>query len=287
MILEVLICTSNDRIYSIEKNIPIHPNVKYLISHQIYNEKHYDKKIFSRSDIKYKQIFSKGLSKNRNFALIHASGDICLIADDDVIYHKKFFNEILKAFKENKQADIITFKVRSPNNEPTFKLYLKKASWHDIGSIFRVSSIEIAFRRQKVQTAILMFDEYFGLNSFFRSGEENIFLMNAMKKGLRIKYIPKIVAIHPYERTETLDLFEKREIIKTGGLYYRIFGNLAILINFFSALANFKKYKTKYSLFQYLRLLLFGVILAKRLYPNIPIPFRTILQNFPYSKLFR
>ena len=174
MILEILICTSNERIYTIEKNIPIHPNVKYLISHQIYNEKCYDKDIISRSDIKYKQILSKGLSKNRNFALTHASGDVCLIADDDVIYHKNFFDEILKAFKENKQADIITFQVRSPNNEPMFKIYPKKGSWHDIGSVHWISSIEIAFRREKIQEANLKFDEFFGLNSIFGSGEENI-----------------------------------------------------------------------------------------------------------------
>ena len=52
-----------------------------------------------------------GLSKSRNLAIANAKADICLLADDDIVYENNFESIILNAFNLNPSADIITFKM--------------------------------------------------------------------------------------------------------------------------------------------------------------------------------
>jgi hypothetical protein len=125
--------------------------------------------------IKVINVDEKGLSKSRNLAIKNASKNICLIADDDVVYFANFDTEVIKAFNQNPQASIISFNhqrigVEKPNN-------LSKTVYaHSKKTIENVCSIEIAFQLKDVAANNLIFDENFGLGSYFETAEEYLFL---------------------------------------------------------------------------------------------------------------
>lgn len=52
--------------------------------------------IFNGKNIKWVDSLEKGLSKSRNMALKYASGDICLIADDDLEYVDLYEKKLLR-----------------------------------------------------------------------------------------------------------------------------------------------------------------------------------------------
>ena len=53
--------------------------------------------------------------------------------------------------------------------------------------------IEMVFRREKVQNRLL-FDERFGLGTkFLTCGEEEVWLIDALRAGLKIKYFPECI----------------------------------------------------------------------------------------------
>ncbi|MFW9876216.1 MAG: glycosyltransferase, partial [Candidatus Thorarchaeota archaeon] len=215
-----------------------------------------------RKDIVYNQNTAIGISKNRNITISMASADICLISDDDVNYSEKYLRQILKAFEENPEVDIITFKVKTNPSEPEFREYPHFTFCHNIRTIFKVSSIEIAFRLKNVKQAGIKFDENFGLGAIFNLGEENIFLMDALKKGIKIKYSPYYVVYHPYKRSGILDKFNNEKLISLGALFYRMFGLFCILFNVFSAFYNYPEFKSQKSVFKYLALTFKGSWLA-------------------------
>jgi len=66
-----------------------------------------------------------GLSKSRNLAIHSSTADICLVADDDIVYVKDFDKIILNAFSNNPNADIITFMMKDFDGK-LFKQYPKK-----------------------------------------------------------------------------------------------------------------------------------------------------------------
>ena len=144
------------------------------------------------------QVRERGLSRSRNRALKVSSADFCLFSDDDVVFPVNVPQRVCSAFAQYPDADIITFMAVTPEGVP-LKSYRKRSFQHNMCTAGRVSSIEIALRRARVLTRGVCFDERFGLGSRFTSGEEYIFLADALRQGLHVRFVPLVVAIHPAE----------------------------------------------------------------------------------------
>lgn len=191
----------------------------------------------------------KGLSRSRNRAITNAKADICLISDDDVAYKDDIESTILSAFKNNPDVDIITFQVETPEGD-SFKSYKNKQFNHTLKTIMKVSSVEIAFRRSSLIQNNISFDEEFGLGSTYPTGEEAIFLSDALKKGLKLLYVPKVIVVHPIESSGGN---YKNPILAQakGAMIYRIFGVIGYLIITFFAIKHHRK--TPYTLFGFMK----------------------------------
>ncbi len=162
-----------------------------------------------------------GLSKSRNRAIEHAIAEIALIADDDVVFCEDFRKKIKAGFDQFPDADILTFKILTPSGE-SYKNYSSQAFKHSRSSIYKVSSVEIVVRPKRIREAGLKFDERFGLGATYPSGEEMIFLNDALNKGLNIYYIPEFIICHPVESSgKILDDFFFRS---KGALIRRLYG---------------------------------------------------------------
>jgi len=196
----------------------------------------------------------RGLSKSRNHALDHAEGKICLISDDDLTYKEDIESIILHSFEQHPDADIITFQIETPDGQLR-KKYRTKPYWHNKRTVMKVSSVEITFKKSAIDRSHLRFDENFGLGAAFPTGEENIFLSDALDKGLKILAIPIPIVSHPMESSGKN--FDSRQLIQAkGALFERIFGLKSYAVSFLFA---YRKYKmSKFSLFAFYDLMLRG-----------------------------
>ena len=179
-----------------------------------------------------------GLSRSRNRALHHAAADICVIADDDVRHPADAAAVIARAFADHPRADIITFQARTPDGMP-FKRYPSRPRRHTPRSIMRVSSWEIALRLSSIRAAGLRFDERFGLGAAFPTGEENIFLLDSLRRGLNLRYIPLPIAIHP-AASSGADFHNPDLVAAKGAVFRRMFGAASPPVEFAFAC---KKYR--------------------------------------------
>ena len=254
MKFRILISTTDDKF--LERTYS--PPADYIIVNQLLNK---EKSSYSENNLfSYKE---KGLSKSRNRAIVHCNSDIALISDDDVEYLENLEEIIKKTFEENPNADIITFQFLKDENTLYKKNYKKEKFWHDIYSLARVSSVEIAFRVDKIKNKNITYDENFGLGSTFPTGEEYIFLADALKNGLKILYVPIPILIHPDESSGGQFLDNPLLIESKGALFYRIFGLKSYFITFIFAL---KKYKiANITLIQFYKLMLQGIKKYKKL----------------------
>ena len=75
--------------------------------------------------ILYLSFMEKGVGLNRNNALMRADADICLFADDDMVYEDNYVEIIEQAFNESPDADVIVFNLREKT--PTRKIIEKKS----------------------------------------------------------------------------------------------------------------------------------------------------------------
>lgn len=91
MTLDVLISTFSDRITKL--SLPDKKEgVRYIIVHQKFRTvRILPNDILKRSDVKYIQTETVGLTRSRNIALMSSDADLKLIADDDI----NFFQNLM------------------------------------------------------------------------------------------------------------------------------------------------------------------------------------------------
>lgn len=192
----------------------------------------------SHENFCYLNFYEKGLSKSRNRALENSNADICLITDNDTYFNNETISIIESSFLAYPEADILTFQVETPDGD-LYKKYNENFFWHNKISLAKVSSVEIAFRKNSILKNNIDFDEDFGLGSLYPTSEEYIFLADALSKGLKIGYIPKVIVYHPKESSGG-DFNNKELIYAKGAMISRVFGSKGILICFLFSL---KKYR--------------------------------------------
>lgn len=231
MVISVLISTINEGINNV-KNVILstRSDINYIVIHQFTNDNYkFIPFELRRDDVMVYQSYGRGLTKSRNYAISKAKGDICIIADDDVKYKNEYFDTILKTYKQH-EIDIACFKVQTSNEDPDFKNYPEQTKTISTPFELSISSIEITFRREVIVKNNIFFDENFGLGSYLAGGEETVFIFDAIKKGLRIKFFPEYIVEHPYERTcLSFANYDKTRIKVIGALDARIHGHIAYL----------------------------------------------------------
>lgn len=247
MTFQILIATMHEKFFKNNITVP----ADYLIINQ-YKEEEPSKNTSVKNLYHFKE---KGLSRSRNHALELTDADIALISDDDIHYLPSIEETITTAFKTHPEADIITFQIETPEGKP-FRNYATEPFWHTKKSILSVCSVEIAMRVESIRNKDLTFDEQFGLGTDFPSGEENIFLTDALKKGLKILYIPQPIVIHPLESSgSSYDILAVTQA--KGALFYRIFGILAYPISIVFA---YKKYThSSHTFWEFIKIMFEGI----------------------------
>lgn len=159
-----------------------------------------------------------GLSASRNEAIYIADKDaICQLADDDMTFVDDYEKILALAYEEFPDADIIVFYVDNEDKAQA-KQRMKKGRIRHVGAM-KTSSVQISFKRASLVDNNIQFDERFGIGGKYGSGEENILLFDALRKGLKIYSYPIKVATlindrdSHWDRSVTPEFCEKKGAI--------------------------------------------------------------------------
>ncbi|MDE7407242.1 MAG: glycosyltransferase, partial [Muribaculaceae bacterium] len=88
-------------------NLPVMEGVRYVVSWQCPEGKIPAE--LCRSDIKIIPFDKRGLSSNRNNALANSTADLCLIADDDLIYKADQLQKVIDSFEQHPEVEVACF----------------------------------------------------------------------------------------------------------------------------------------------------------------------------------
>ena len=162
----------------------------------------------------------RGLSNSRNESLDNVKDcDVVMIADDDIVYKDDYIDTVNEAYKKYPDADIITFLITVAGGKSD-RIDSKKPIKHNKKTILSIGSNEVTFKLKSINDSGLRFDNRFGLGSGkFISGEENVFLNEAMKKRLKMYHYPVVIADHPINDLSNGHWNEK--MIYTKGAFFR------------------------------------------------------------------
>lgn len=215
--IQVLIATMNKKIgdYSLLKKMNIQTDA--IVCNQCDTNK-FEEFTWNGHNIKWLSFAEKGVGLNRNNALMRATGQIVLFADDDMVYVDGYAEKIEKAFKKCPDADVLVFNLHEK--------VVTRSIISDIGKVGRVNYLRygtarIAARMSLLKKNGIFFNQCFGGGTEHCHGEDNIFLTDCLNKGLKIYAFPMTIASLTEERESTWNTGYDKKYLKDQGCLYK------------------------------------------------------------------
>lgn len=191
-------------------------------------------------NIRWLSFAERGVGLNRNNALMRATGDIVVFADDDMVYSDDYEKKIENAFLRQRDADVIAFNLGDPEGKRK-----QNKDIHKVGrfNYLRYGTVRIAAKLEKIKLEGIYFNECFGGGTEHCHGEDNLFLTACLDKGLRIYASPVYIADLTEERESSWDHGDiDKYLIDQGILYKRISGKWWRLLCLQDSLRRHKSY---------------------------------------------
>ena len=165
----------------------------------------------------------RGVGKNRNKALTFASGEYILCADQDMIYADNYAEIVESAYKKCPDADIIVFNLEylnrfTPGRNPGRK-FKRIHFWNSM----RYGTARVSMRRAAVEKACLSFSVLYGGGAKYSSGEDSLFIRDALRKGLKMFYCPVVIAKVKQEESSWFRGYSEKFFIDKGVLIANAF----------------------------------------------------------------
>lgn len=254
MNLQVLIATMDQEDHSLLKKMNIQSDA--IVGNQTTVNK-VEEFTYNNHQIKYLSFSEKGVGLNRNNALMRAKADICLLADDDMIYVDNYPEIVKKQFEENPKADVIIF-----------NLYEEKPSRYIINNKFKVNfmnymrfgAARIAFRTNSITKNGIYFNQHFGGGTEYSSGEDSLFLSECIEKRLNIIAVPVYIATLTEERDSTwFTGYDDKFFKDKGTLFYYISKRWSKFLCLQFAIRHRNKFKENKTILEAYQLMLEGI----------------------------
>ena len=230
--IEVLVSTMNQKNY---QSLIDKMNIKgkcIIINQMLDNNVELPKKI-DNEKVKFLSYSEKGLSKSRNKAIENADAEICIVADDDMYYEDDVLKKVEKAYETYPDADIIAFDI--DNEDKTKRKKILNQGKVNFTKSMKISSVQITFKRKSILEKHIRFKENFGAGANYDFGEENIFMAECLRKGLKIYYIPQKIATLLMDTESTWNREQTKEHYQIqGAVYYEMSNYLypALILQF-------------------------------------------------------
>ncbi len=171
----------------------------------------------------------RGVGLNRNTALMHADGELCLFSDEDIVFYPEYEKMVCSAFEQNGDADVITFNFKvDPRRATYYNRKQGRIRWYNYG---RYPTYAVAARTESLRRANVCFSLLFGGGARYSNGEDSLFLHDCLKKGLHLYRATAELGEEVYRESTWFQGYNRKFFTDRGVLYHHLYGGLAKLFS--------------------------------------------------------
>ncbi|MGN0304918.1 MAG: glycosyltransferase family A protein [Lachnospiraceae bacterium] len=178
--------------------------------------------------IKAYSFAERGVGLSRNNALLRAKADILLFSDEDIVYEEGYSQKVLEAFQKRPQADILLFNMEVEASRATYHtLKEHRVRFYNSG---RYPTYSFAARRESLHRAGVTFSLLFGGGAPYSNGEDSLFLLDCLKKKLKIYALPINLGREEPRPSTWFEGYTEKFFFDRGVLYFYLYGSLRHLM---------------------------------------------------------
>lgn len=254
MNLQVLVSTMHQKDHSILDKMNIQSDA-IIINQCDRNE--VEEFEYKGHHIKFYSFNERGVGLSRNTALMRATADIVLFADDDVTYVDNYSEIIISAFNKQNKAKVIAFNVPSTNHErPTY--YNAKNEFIPFWRCLKYGTFTIAARREELISSNIYFSQLFGGGAKYSSGEDSLFLADCIRNGLSMYSNTSVIGTVTHTDSTWFKGYDDKFFIDKGAFFACLSRKFYFFYCIQFAVRKYKVFKDYKSFTQLLKLLLEG-----------------------------
>lgn len=170
---------------------------------------------------------TRGVGVNRNIALLHATGDILLFADDDVCYADGYADGVRRAYAQYPDADMIIFSMDITQGGRVIRQIKNRDGRLHFHRALRYGTYVCSIRRDSQRRANIWFSTLFGGGTNYAHGEDTLFLRDAFRRGLRAYTSSFCLGTCAKDVSTCFHGFDEKYFYDQGVLYRAAFGAAA------------------------------------------------------------
>lgn len=168
----------------------------------------------------------RGVGLSRNTALLHASGDVVLFSDEDIVLAEDYEAKIAKAYRELPGADMILFNVQvAPARRTYWNREIRRITCCNYG---RYPAYSISAKLPSLRRANAHYSLLFGGGAKYSNGEDSLFLRDCLRAGLRIYAHTTCIGEEKERESTWFSGYHEKFFRDRGVLYHHLYGKLAI-----------------------------------------------------------
>jgi glycosyltransferase involved in cell wall biosynthesis len=255
MKLEVLVSTMYQNDHSLLKKMNIQSDA-IIINQCNWNK--IEEFEYEGNTIRYLSFNERGIGLSRNNAIMRVTADICLLADDDMIYVDDYERIIIDAFKDNPSVDLLIFNVPSINPKRPLHISKQKSRvrWFNC---LKYGAVRIAVRTERLKQANIYFSLLFGGGAMYSAGEDSLFIADCIKKGLKVYTYPKVIGYVSQETSTWFNGYTDKYFIDKGAFYACLSRKWAFLFCLQFAIRHRNLFMKERTISNAIKLMLIGV----------------------------
>ena len=165
----------------------------------------------------------RGVGLSRNTALMRATADIILFADDDVVYDDGYEKTIVDCFEKYATTDMLIFRVESTNKDRPTKKESRdhKLTWFNS---MKYGAFRIAIRTAAIRKANVFYSLLFGGGAKYQAGEDTLFIQQCLKNKIKAVSVQKRIGIVEQNQSTWFAGSNEKYFYDKGVLVRRCFG---------------------------------------------------------------
>lgn len=191
-------------------------------------ENRYEEFSYKGNRIRCYHFAEKGVGLSRNSALLRADGDLCLFADEDIVYREGAAEMVEDAFWKHPEADMLLFNVKvQPARRTYWTSRFHRVRRYNCG---RYPAYSFALRTRKMHAENLTYSLLFGGGAKYANGEDSIFIRDCLKAGLKVYAVPVEIGEEVPRPSTWFFGYDEKFFHDRGVLYHVLYGPLAGLM---------------------------------------------------------
>lgn len=189
----------------------------------------YEELLADGHKVKVHHFAEKGVGLSRNNALLRATGDIVLFADEDITYDDGYSEKVLAEFEKNPKADMIVFNFRVPEERRTY--YNEKNGRVRLYNCGRYPTYSFALRREVLHKKGITFSLLFGGGAKYSAGEDSLFIHDCIKAGMKVYKTTCELGQEARRESSWFHGYNEKFFYDRGALFYFLYGRMAWLMS--------------------------------------------------------